>query len=190
MFIKDRASTHITEIRDIRVKGAELYVNDELFDTLDSPAQAQEELLNIAQSMANMDDFYDLNHNIEYEDEEDEDEEDVDFAFGPDDDTDGDEDDDYTFPESSPVEQEENFYLDPMSNLVPFLDDDQDPDEIRYAALIMTLRSNDMYDQGDIYFDYLTDSDYTHYRKEELKGNAVILKLYEVHDGKLMIPKK
>ena len=152
MYIKNKASTQIAEIKNVRADGRELYVNGEKFETFASNAEAQ------------------------LDDE--------------DDDFDPDEDFNFSIPEPQPVTQDDENYLAPLSNIIPLSDDEDTSPRIRYAAFILSLRQTDDQEEGDIFIDYLTESDYTRYRKQELKGTCVILKLFDVRDGKIVIPKK
>ena len=183
MYIKNKASTQIAEIKNVRADGRELYVNGEKFETLASDAEAQLEMIRIAQAIANMDDLYDLAHQIEADDD------DMDL-YDEDDDFDPDEDFNFSIPEPQPVTQDDENYLAPLSNIIPLSDDEDTSPRIRYAAFILSLRQTDDQEEGDIFIDYLTDADYTRYRKQELKGTCVILKLFDVRDGKIVIPKK
>ena len=191
MYIKNKASTQIAEIKNVRADGRELYVNGEKFETFASNAEAQLEIIRIAQAIANMDDLYDLAHQIEADDDDmDLYDEDDDFDPDEDDDFDPDEDFNFSIPEPQPVTQDDENYLAPLSNIIPLSDDEDTSPKIRYAAFILSLRQTDDQEEGDIFMDYLTDADYTRYRKQELKGTCVILKLFDVRDGKIVIPKK
>lgn len=107
MYIKNKASTQIAEIKNVRADGRELYVNGEKFETFASNAEAQLEIIRIAQAIANMDDLYDLAHQIEADDD------DMDL-YDEDDDFDPDEDFNFSIPEPQPVTQDDENYLAPQ----------------------------------------------------------------------------